>query len=74
MKKTRAQMCMTQEELSERLKISLQTIKKWEQGYTLPNYENWTEFLKLMAKERVASQSLIDCYENEKGKKYGKEN
>ena len=73
MKKTRAQMCMTQEEFSERLKISLQTVKKWEQGQTLPNFDNWAQIIKLMALENVANKKLIDDYENEKGAKYDKE-
>lgn len=63
-------MCMTQEDLSKALKISLQTVKKWEQGQTLPNFDNWIQIIKLMALEKVANQKLIDDYENEKGEKY----
>lgn len=60
---------LTQRNMAHKLNIPISTLKSWEQGTAIPNYENWIKIKQIYSTNETDITQLEDLYLQRKLKK-----
>lgn len=60
---------LTQRNMAQKLNVPVSTLKSWEQGTAIPNYENWLKIKEIYTSNEIDIEKLEELYLQRKLKK-----
>ena len=60
---------LTQRNMAQKLNVPVSTLKSWEQGTGIPNYENWLKIKEIYTSNEIDIEKLEELYLQRKLKK-----